>query len=485
MSKVIILNGIWDIIPSRTLGPYLLRHILDKRGYDTQVIDHCQEYAIDELYPLVNHFIDADTLCIGASSTFWTDVKGKKRKNSNDEPPEIIIELFNMIKKLHPHIKIVVGGAGIRQIRKKFENIDYFVLGSAEDLFPEILDHLSKNSEEPVFKFYKNTKIKVYTTPIDKKYDIGVCDFNWHKKDCIINGEALPIEFARGCIFKCSFCSYPYLGKKKFDYLRNLEQVKEHMISNYNEYGITNYIMVDDTFNDSEYKIDGFLEMTKSLPFKISYWAYIRADLLHSFKGQAEKLHESGLSAATMGIETLGTVSSQIIGKGWSGKHAREYMPNLIHNIWQDDVNSMISIIVGLPGDTTDTCNDTYNWIVDNNLNAAFTGLEIVREENHALSPFLSEFEKNYRDYGIQKDETGMWFSNDWNRETAIKQAIKYTNSKPQQIHSMLQIYLRNYGYSHEELLKEKSVFDIFESQKFKANLNIYMDKYKSKLLSL
>ena len=27
--------------------------------------------------------------------------------------------------------------------------------------------------------------------------------------------------------------------------------------------------MLDDTFNDSEYKIDGFLDITRSLPFKI------------------------------------------------------------------------------------------------------------------------------------------------------------------------------------------------------------------------
>jgi hypothetical protein len=37
--NVVFLNSVYSILPQRSIGPYLLKHYLKKRGYTSQVID--------------------------------------------------------------------------------------------------------------------------------------------------------------------------------------------------------------------------------------------------------------------------------------------------------------------------------------------------------------------------------------------------------------------------------------------------------------
>jgi radical SAM superfamily enzyme YgiQ (UPF0313 family) len=205
------------------------------------------------------------------------------------------------------------------------------------------------------------------------------------------------------------------LGKKKLDYIKPLDRVHEQLVKNYERWGVTDYMMMDDTFNDSEYKIDSFLAMTKTLPFKLKYTAYIRADLVHRFKGQDLKLLESGLEGTIFGIESLHTYASTAVGKGWSGKHAREYIPELTHNIWKDQVNVMLGLIIGLPGEDQDSILDTFKWLNDNALHANFAVLQLQTPQSSGplgldTISFLSEFDRNYHEYGYKFDERGLWY---------------------------------------------------------------------------
>lgn len=487
MRQVIILNSIWGATASRSIGPYLLRHIMQKRGYSTQIIDHCQEFSFDDLIQLVEHFIGPDTICLGISTTFWMDLAKVHRKDEDDQsvPPRLFIQVMRYMKERHPGIKIVLGGAGVRYLLSGVDDVDAFVLGDAEDIFPELLDHWTRGTPPPGSVPWYNSDKPVYNVCVNKTYDISRCDFDWDERDCILPGETLPIEVSRGCIFKCTFCGYPHLGKKKFDYLRNIDQIRQHMLRNYERWGTTHYIIVDDTFNDSELKVDNFLEMSRSLPFKLKFWAYIRADLVHRFDGMAEKLYEAGLQACTIGIETLGALASMNIGKGWSGKHARDFVPKLVHELWHDDVNVMVSLIVGLPGDTVKTCMSTAQWVDDNRLSASFNPLYITPDSKNHVVPFLSEFEKNADKYNIVKGENGDWTAGEWNSTKARAWANHFTiNRKTRRLHSMLHVYARTYGIPHEQLINtDIDTVNFLKVPGFRDKMNDYVNRYKQKLL--
>ena len=493
--NVILVNGIYDLMPSRSLGPYLLRHYLNHRGYTCQVIDHCQEFTGMEIYKAIKKFITKDTVCIGFSTTFWRDIEQKIWTNTGGFPPNLD-GASRYLKKEFPHIKIVLGGAGLRNIGRGVEHVDALVVGEAEDLFADLLDHWTKGTVEPPVKTNSSVNKPYYTTPLEKKYAIETCDFEWAEQDCIMPNEPLPLETARGCIFKCKFCSYPHLGKKKFDYLKPNEQIKRHLQQNYDRWGTTNYIMLDDTFNDSEHKIDNFLAVTKELPFKINYVAYIRADLVHRFKGQAEKLQESGLASCFFGLESLHPTASTAVGKGWSGKYARDYIPHLIHNIWQDRVNVTTGFIAGLPGEDEASLLDTLKWVNDNDIMTFWLGLGISSPASLSSGTmdgvaFYSEFERNAEQYGYKFDDKGWWYNDLWTHHTAERFAMERLNynRKLKRISCWFHIQLRAFGYTDDELWRiarsQLTHNGFLEDEVFKQRKAEFVKNYKEKLMSL
>ena len=489
--NVILLNGIWQLLPSRALGPYLLRHQLNKRGYSAQVIDHCQEFTADQLIAFIKHFLKEDTVCLGISTTFWQDSLNKFW-NSDDGMPTNLYNVTKQIKQEFPHIKIVIGGAGLKNLGKHLEYVDCCIVGEAEDTFPELIDHWIKGAPEPYKVFNENKNMWYYNAPINKTYAIETCDFDYSEQDCILPGDALPMETARGCIFKCKFCAFPHLGKKKFDYLKPVDHLKCQMLRNYERWGTTRYLMMDDTFNDSEYKIDSFLEMTKSLPFKIEYTSYIRADLVYTFENQAEKLLESGLQGAMIGIESLHPTASKIIGKGWCGHHARDYMPKLIHEIWQGKVNAMMGFIAGLPGENKEDLMDTLQWLNQNKLHATWSALTLLTPNSIGSGTletvsFLSEFDKEAEKYGFKFDENDRWYTNEWSSDSAIEfRAILNEQRKISILNPWLAIQAKALGYSMHELMNQPSTaLEFMQSDDFVARKNNYIHQYVQKLLSL
>ena len=74
--------------------------------------------------------------------------------------------------------------------------------------------------------------------------------------------QPLPLEVSRGCIFKCAFCSHPFLGKKSYDYIRSPESLAKEIKRNYELFKTTRYspyliknnkiVNEDDFFNLSD-----------------------------------------------------------------------------------------------------------------------------------------------------------------------------------------------------------------------------------------
>jgi hypothetical protein len=139
-----------------------------------------------------------------------------------------------------------------------------------------------------------------------------------------------------------------------------------------------------------------------------------------------KKLLDSGLEGTIFGIESLHPYASTAVGKGWSGKHAESYVPHLVHNIWDDRVNVMLGLIVGLPKEKQDSLYKTLMWLNKNDLHAAWSVLQIQTPSSLSSKSldsvsFLSEFDRNYQEYGYTFDNRGVWYLDDWNFLDALK----------------------------------------------------------------
>ena len=385
-------NGDRTSYPSRFLGPSKVAQRIREAGYTCQVISFVHFLNKEQLVSITDKFIGPKTI-IGISSTF---ANGRGCRSIAHFMRELKISRSN---------KTIIGGPSAhiwsQLIEKHGYKFDHVVVSFAENkivpLIDQILRHgISKNTVEP--------------------WEITSCQHRWHSSSQIQPSESLPLECARGCIFECKFCRFTMLGKKKGTYVRDVQMIRDEMIFNHDMFGTTNYMLTDDTFNDTPEKVEAWADMIDTLPFKIRYVTYLRVDLIHRFPHTAKLLQDSGLLATHFGIEALTPKASNLIGKAWSGKHARDYVPELTHNIWGNKINVFISLIAGLPYETPDDWQRTGEWAVENNLSAYYATLGIEKYRTNYKGLWNEDEREGISYFDIHAEEYGYKFIKDKNR---------------------------------------------------------------------
>ena len=442
MDAIFLNGGIqWPML-SRSIGPYKVAHWIRKHGHTCQVIDYVDRMTEDQLVAVIKKFITANTKIIGFSSTFLSNNIYKWKNKASYRIPEHFILAIKRIRKEYPHIKIANGGYMADRV-SGWNVVDVSIMSytaASEDVFLEYLNHLKSGTPPPLGRIIlpgmlKGEKVKsrmLYDTAREPKYNIESDDFQFILQDCILPGEPLPLDISRGCIFACKFCQYPHLGKKKMDYVRGMEYLEQEIRYNYEKFGTTGYYLLDDTFNDTEFKVKAFYDMTQRLPFKITFSSYLRADLLYTFPDSALVLQEAGLTGAYHGIESFHPEASKIIGKAWSGKHGKEFLPKLYHDIWKNQVPMHTNFIVGITGDTPQNIIDTVDWYVGNKMHSIqFSNLGLFGPNSKGSRyTMLSEFDKNADKYGYtfteeSKEGFSRWKNDNWTATSSTIAANK------------------------------------------------------------
>ena len=277
------------------------------------------------------------------------------------------------------------------------------------------------------------------------------------------------------------------LGRGKLDYLRSMDCIKQELIHNYEKWKITNYYVICDTFNDTEYKMQEWYKMVMTLPFKIQYTAYLRADLLDRYPDVPYLLKDSGLVSCYHGIESLGP-GAQVVGKGWSGKKAKDYIPKLYHDIWGGEVLQTLSFIVGLPGDTRETFIETLDWFEHNDLHhIAIHNLGI---NNNKFNKHLSEFDLNAESYGYTfpwPERPWMWKNDYWDFNQVdefIKEQYPRINKISSWYGSWIVLMLMQHGFDKSFFKKEISR-TVFTLAQLNYSAKGQIQSYIKKLLAL
>lgn len=419
----------------RSAGAYRLATELRSIGLTVQVIDWFNHMAIEPglLELLLERFIGDNTLFVGISTTFlnsalydtrnhpWSAVVAEKQKSQGfnrkfawgtsiyGTPRKRMDELRAFIKKLKPPLPIVAGGSRVYE-GDPFP--DVICVGYGE---VQTLDYVKwLMGKNPFFMSRKNAHGQLvldYDTKGDK-FDFINSEIIWTPNDCVQPGEALPIEVSRGCIFRCKFCSFPLNGKAKNDYMKNRDKLVGELTRNYELYGTTRYIFSDDTYNDTQEKVEFVYEVSQRLPFKLEYATYIRLDLLeaNADKEQARLLKESGLRIAFFGIESLNRPAAQSIGKGMHPDRLVECLQDLRDNQWKHDVITTGGFMLGLPHDTYATMNAWLERIVDPSFPLHTFNLSPIGIANKkvATRSFYSEIENDPEKYGYVLSDTQM-----------------------------------------------------------------------------
>ena len=366
-----------------------------QQGIDTQVIHYFNRFTDLELKKLLKKFINAETKFVGFSTMFWEHYE-EAEKNLVLNRSEFIADY---IRQNYPNVKIIAGGPSCRIFLKdRFSNnIDAIFEGFSENDFIDYINGVKKIPN----KFFKN--ISVYNN-IQGSFNFTNSQTLYEPHDYFDNTDVPILEVGRGCIFKCKFCGFALNGKKKFDYIKDKNILRDELIKNYENFGITNYILSDDTFNDSTFKIEQLHDVFTSLPFKLNFSCYLRLDLLRAHPEQIPLLKEMGLVGTFFGIESFHYESAKLIGKGIRPEVAKEMLQDLKQSLWGHKIKIGIGLITGLPYETYESYDKTIEWILDDkNLvdQVVPFPLTVNNPEKMRPSPWDSEFQKNAKEYGF------------------------------------------------------------------------------------
>ena len=465
MTTIILWNGFSGPYgPTRTIGAYQIAHWIRKNGYSVKVIDFCPFLTPKKIADLTLKWAGDSTVAVGISSSWWTkpysDLMPRRQAESWEEP-DWLLEARALVEEKRPDLKWIAGGAAVE--KKKYKLAWKVFGGHAENDVVTWLDQ-------------QHGKLK-----LRPQFDIQELDHRFTEDDCISADETLPIELGRGCKFKCKFCNYPLIGKKPGTYLRSMECVKQEILYNYERWGTTKYYFLDDTVNEDEDKVKQLANLAQSLPFKLSWTGYNRADLIYTKLHTAQWLKDSGLTSAFCGVESLHKDASKLIGKGWSGVHGQDWLPELQHTIWNDEVSLFLSFIVGLEPELEDSLWNTANWCIDNKITDwTFNGLFIYADTTRS---WTSEFDREHEKYGYHFDnpeEPGNWRSDHWTATTAKNVANQLTHySAPHRKMSTWHLFdASNLGYK----LSELSDYNLLNTEEFKIKFKTFIQQYYYRL---
>jgi len=442
---------------AKTLGAYRLASELRSRGYKVIVIDYFSTYwaeNLSETVKLLKSIISQKTLFVGYSGTFFQTL-GKSRWPVDTK---IIRAINKAITTINPKTKILYGGAYANDITEELltVGVDYIVQGLADSTIIDIADSLSNGKLPKFSNIINNVKIISYDTTasnFDFRHN-SVTKFT--EDDFIIPGETIPIEIGRGCRFKCSFCAYPLLGRNPNDisYIKDPTAITQELIYNYENFNTTNYIIVDDTFNESTEKLTVVQKAIKDSGVKIQFFSYIRADLLARYPEQTDILLDMGLVAPYFGIESLNHQSGKSIGKGMHPDRVKKCLIDFKKKAGSKVVTQG-GFIVGLPYDTEETLEDNLQWMYDHP--------EFL--DAYQLSPlsfdrgtvWASELSKNPGKYGYEISEDYSYWKNANLDSTKAKEIADRWNKKTRdsnrtKIAATGLMSMLNLGYSFDEL---------------------------------
>ena len=446
----------------RAAGGYRIASEFRNRGIEIKVVDCFSSYTLEQIKTIISNYKTSETEWIGFSTTFLVNLDNYKYVDEEDDykirhKNQTVAEkeyqtatgmsqmdeseLFSYINSLG--LKVILGGYRV----------------NSNVLLPDYVKSMYGPAETQFFPDFDFTNSQI----------------NYQEDDYINEGEDLPLEIARGCIFKCKFCFFPLNGKKLWEFVKSPETLREEMMRNYINYGTTGYMFADDTYNDSPEKIEELLKMYKTLPFDLRFSSYARLDLMISKPDTQEMLYESGLRSVFFGIETFNHTAGKFIGKGMDPDKVKRGLMDFREKF--PDVLVYASMIGGLPTETLEEMEESYKFLT-----------EEAKIHQVTWGPLFlnsgSDMSLNAEKYGYRKsanDKRG------WVREDGLSSLDVHewcVGKKPEHPgHPGSWVFfnrLRNVGYSDEEIVNLDFKKDMPEIMK---RSNVARENYIKKIL--
>jgi anaerobic magnesium-protoporphyrin IX monomethyl ester cyclase len=288
---------------------------------------------------------------------------------TNYVSPEPIQEIISFVKKYNQQAKIIVGGPYINYQYKtqdrsvvigQFEYLDadFYVMNvQGEESLVNILKSLKNGHDFDQINniAYKFNGHYVFTLPAAENTKIAenMVDFSLFPQEDI--GTFVNLRTAISCPFACDFCAYP-VSAGKYNYL------SPHYIERELDYlhslgTVSTIFFMDDTFNVPKERFHNILRMMIKNQYKFKWSSFLRCD--HADEETIELMAQSGCEGVFLGIES----GSEFMLRRMKSNASLDQYFNGMSLLHKFGIATHANVIVGFPGETYDTVQETVAFI--------------------------------------------------------------------------------------------------------------------------
>ncbi len=291
-------------------------------------------------------------------------------------------ETCNAIKSLSPEVKIMMTGthpAALPQQTMEEESVDFVCDREGPETI--LMTALALNEKNPNYGnipslWYRQDGEIMRNLPGELMSDIdqqmpGVAwdllpmenyrAHNWHCFEHINDRQPyVSMHTSLGCPYKCTFCciNAPF-GKPSYRLWSPDTVIKEIDIL-VNNYGVKNIKFVDEMFVLNKRHVLGICDRIIERGYDLNIWAYARVDTVKD--EFLEKLALAGIRWLALGIESGSKHVRDGVEKGRFGTDA---IIDVVRKIQAAGINVIGNYIFGLPDDTLETMQETFQLSIE------------------------------------------------------------------------------------------------------------------------
>lgn len=283
----------------------------------------------------------------------------------------MISSLLHPIKEAFPNLLVILGGPHptieYKAILEEEPNVDIICIGEGEYTFLDLIKTL--DDRKPMknvlgIAFRNNGKIVINERrpPIEDLDSLPYADWDAVPMDEYFHQGTARKNYgtvfgSRGCFQQCTFCAAPKILGRVWRH-RSPKNIVEEIKILYDKHMVREVNFEDSWLNVSNIWLRGLCkeikEMNKTRP--IIWRCNIRADATE--EETVKLMKESGCVYVTMGVESGNPIMLKLMKKGES---LDDFMRAAkIYKKYGIDV--VASFIIGLPGETLESINDTLNF---------------------------------------------------------------------------------------------------------------------------
>jgi radical SAM superfamily enzyme YgiQ (UPF0313 family) len=277
------------------------------------------------------------------------------------------------LKHRLPGLRIVLGGPEITPDNAwvlETADYDFAVIGEGEQTFAQLLLGLLDDDVPPVAiaglyvpfsgnaSRYDAARRPAFRTPLPdlnqlgSPYLAGILD--------AAEEEMLLLETTRGCVFKCKFCYYPKSYDKQY-YLSkdNILANLRHAVAR----GAREVFLLDPTLNQRKDFADLLRILAEGNPGRqFSYFGELRGEGVT--EETAGLLREANFTEVEVGLQSIDAEAQTRMDR----KNNLRAFERGVRAMMGQGIVVKVDLIVGLPGDTTDSVRRGMRYLKDNGL---------------------------------------------------------------------------------------------------------------------